>query len=80
MGKAHKTIIQPHELIDMPRPPEELVWDVCNYTTDGNIGPCIECPALIQDDVNGPMVRGCYDAAEQICLVVQKFMIKKREA
>lgn len=74
--KVYPPIVRGREIWDQAEPPPEMVWAVCpwmrKYLDDSR---CNHCPRQEEDDY-GPMQRGCYGIAAEVCRVV--FAMQKR--
>lgn len=75
--KVYPKLLGGREIWDQAEPPSEMVWEVCPYTRSHDAG-CKHCPRFEDDKDYGPMQRGCYGMAAEVCRVV--FAMQKRES
>lgn len=71
--KRYPRLIRGKEIFAQPKPPKEMVWELCPYLLHRNNlenPECAHCPTWEEDPQHGPVQRGCYGLAEEACRLV----------
>jgi hypothetical protein len=66
----HKRTISGREIWDVPKPPNNMIWEICPYIYSRDLEGCNHCPEWEEDPVHGKVQRGCFGLAEEVCRII----------